>query len=109
LLSVGPSTIPLAALGREAFERGLGELGWTTGETIRVVYRYAEGKYGADLVAVHRRSAFYVDRLLRGARPVDLPIEEPSKFVLAVNLKTARAIGLTLPSSLLGRADEIIQ
>jgi putative tryptophan/tyrosine transport system substrate-binding protein len=65
--------------------------------------------YGADLFEVHRRSAFYVDRLLRGARPGDLPVEEPSKFVLVVNLKTARAMGLTLPSSLLGRADEIIQ
>jgi putative ABC transport system substrate-binding protein len=53
--------------------------------------------YGADIFEVHRRSAFYVDRILRGARPVDLPVEEPSKFALVVNLKTARAIGLKLP------------
>lgn len=65
--------------------------------------------YGADLPAVHQRSAFYVDRLLRGARPADLPVEEPSKLALYVNLKTARAIGLTLPPEILGRADELIQ
>lgn len=65
--------------------------------------------YGADLPAVHQRSAFYVDRLLHGARPVDLPVEEPSKLALYVNLKTARAIGLTLPPAILGRVDEFIQ
>jgi putative ABC transport system substrate-binding protein len=65
--------------------------------------------YGTDLPAVHQRSAFYVDRLLRGARPVDLPVEEPSKLALVVNLKTARAMGLTLPPAILGRANEIIQ
>jgi putative ABC transport system substrate-binding protein len=65
--------------------------------------------YGADLVAVHRRSAFYVDRLLRGARPADLPVEEPTKIALVVNVKTARAIGLTFPPSLLARADEAFQ
>jgi putative tryptophan/tyrosine transport system substrate-binding protein len=64
--------------------------------------------YGADLIAVHRRSAFYVDRLLRGARPTDLPVEEPAKLSLIVNLKAAAAIGLTFPPSLLGRADETL-
>jgi ABC-type uncharacterized transport system substrate-binding protein len=65
--------------------------------------------YGADLIEVHRRSAFYVDRLLRGARPADLPVEEPTKLALVVNVKTARAIGLTFPPSILARADEAIQ
>ena len=65
--------------------------------------------YGADLVQIHRRSAFYVDRLLRGARPSDLPVEEPAKFALAVNIKSARAIGLTFPPSILVRADEVIE
>jgi putative ABC transport system substrate-binding protein len=65
--------------------------------------------YGAELFEVHRRSAYYVDRLLRGTRPSDLPVEEPSKFALVVNLKAARAIGLTLPPSILARANEIIQ
>ena len=65
--------------------------------------------YGADLAEVHRRSAFYVDRLLRGARPADLPVEQPTKFALIVNVKSARAIGLTFPPSILVRADEAIQ
>lgn len=64
--------------------------------------------YGADLIEVHRRSAYYVDRLLRGTRPADLPVEEPAKFALVVNVKTARAIGLTFPPSILARADEAI-
>jgi putative tryptophan/tyrosine transport system substrate-binding protein len=64
--------------------------------------------YGADLIAVHRRSAFYVDRLLRGAKPTDLPVDEPAKLSLVLNLKAAAAIGLTLPPSLLGRVDETL-
>jgi putative ABC transport system substrate-binding protein len=65
--------------------------------------------YGADLIEVHRRSAYYVDRLLRGARPADLPVEEPTRLSLVVNVKAARAIGLTLPPSILARVDEVIQ
>jgi putative ABC transport system substrate-binding protein len=65
--------------------------------------------YGADLLDVHRRSAFYVDRLLRGARPGDLPIEEPTRLTLVLNLKTAQAIGLTVPPAVLAQASEIIQ
>jgi len=65
--------------------------------------------YGADLSDIHRRSAFYVDRLLRGARPSDLPVEEPSKLSLVVNIKAAQALGLDVPPGILGRADEIIR
>jgi putative ABC transport system substrate-binding protein len=65
--------------------------------------------YGADLFEVHRRSAYFVDRILRGARPMELPIEEPSKFTLIVNLKTARALDLTMPAAILARANELIQ
>jgi len=65
--------------------------------------------YGADLFAVHRRSAFYVDRLLRGARPAELPVEEPTKFQFVLNLKTARALGLTIPPAVRARADVVVQ
>jgi putative ABC transport system substrate-binding protein len=65
--------------------------------------------YGTDLLSVHRRSAYYVNRILRGSKAADLPVEEPSKFVMAVNLKTARELGLSLPRSILIQANEILQ
>ena len=81
--------------------------------SVSVWREYAEAGgllvYGVSIPDLFRRSVSYIDRILKGARPGDLPIEQPTKLEVIVNLKTAKALGLTIPPAVLARADEVIQ
>ena len=117
----------IAALGREP-GRGLVVIdGFALGHRAPIISAAARNKvpavywvsdfvrdggllsYGVDQVDISRRAATYVDRILRGAKPGDLPVQFPTKFEMAVNLKTAKALGLAVPPSILLRADEVIE
>lgn len=98
----------------KAFTDGLSELAAKGRLPSMAVFReYADAgglaAYGPSFLYNYRRAAWYVDRILRGAKPGDLPVEQPKTFELATNLKSARALGLTIPQSVLGRADAVIE
>jgi putative tryptophan/tyrosine transport system substrate-binding protein len=65
--------------------------------------------YSADILDLYRRSAVYIDKIIKGASPADLPVEQASKYELVINMKTAKALGLNIPATMIGRADEVIE
>ncbi len=80
-------------------------MGWSA-ETVEAGWLMS---YGPNILSLYRRAAYYVDNVLKGAKPADLPIEQPTKFEFAINMKTAKVLGLTIPPSLRLRADQVIE
>ena len=110
------------------FLQGMRELGYVEGKNLLIELRFAEGEYarlaglaaeyaeagglmayGTNLTELHRRAATYADKIFKGARPADLPVEQPMTFDMVVNLKTAKALGLTMPPEIMVRATRVIE
>jgi len=109
----GDAVVVFGGPGLYSYRRHIADL--ARKHRLPTVYRYREGpeagglmSYGPSLIDSWRRAAVYVDKILKGAKPADLPVEQPTKFELVINLRTAKALGLTIPPSLLARADRVI-
>jgi putative ABC transport system substrate-binding protein len=94
-----------ARIGELAAKRLLPTMGWS-GETVEAGWLMS---YGPNVLSLYRRAAYFIDRILKGAKPADLPVEQPTKFELVINLKTASILGLKVPASVLARADRVIE
>ena len=99
ILNTPPNRVP-DFLPKRRFRRSMGPGPVLAGGLI---------SYTPDMIAIARRHAHYVDRILRGASPAEMPVEQPTQYILTINLKTAKALGLTVAPSLLARADEVIE
>ena len=106
-LSVGSAESD--ALRLTGFRQGLNAIGYVEGQNVAIEYRWAQVQYGANFPDLYRRAADFVDKILRGAKPADIAVEQPTRFDLVVNLITAKALGLTIPPAILDRADEVIE
>jgi len=100
--TIFPNRVRIAEL---ATKRRLPTMGWSA-DTVEAGFLMS---YGPNFLDLHRRAGYYVAKILRGAKPSDMPVEQPTKFELVVNLKTAKALGLTIPPSVLLRADQVIE
>jgi ABC transporter substrate binding protein len=129
---ISPNTASAQSQWTAAFVQRLRELGWIEGKTVAIKYRWADGNadrlhefaaefvreevvaggllsYGPNFPDLYRRAAEIIDKILRGAKPADIPVEQPTKFDFTINLTTAKKLGLKIPASVLSLADELIE